>query len=229
MRGFATRLLEDPDTLREQVEAQARAEREPKPWMRNAREAASARERLVKLEAVEDNYRDQQAEGLISMAKLREKLDGVREEREDLEARIASLADGESRLRQLEELPDLVEEYLRDLPGLVRRELTVRGYETIAEERTPDNSLGIYRLTPARIRHLGDGELAEKRLAAQAACAARLRVVYHMLGLRAGAHADGTLDITVASAGGGTAPNPETKGVMPCDKSGSPSTTSTPT
>jgi hypothetical protein len=38
--------------------------------------------------------RHQQAEGLITMAKLREKLDGTREERERLRARLAVLADG---------------------------------------------------------------------------------------------------------------------------------------
>lgn len=74
---FVTRLLEEPDTLREQVEQQVRAERESKPWLRNAREAATARERLAKLEVVADNYRDQQAEGLINLAGLREKLDGM--------------------------------------------------------------------------------------------------------------------------------------------------------
>lgn len=116
MSEFAVRLIEDPNVLREQVEQQVRAEREPKPWLRNARERTSARERLAKLELVADNFRDQQAEGLISMTKLREKLDALAEERENLEARLAVLADGEARLRELEELPELVEEYLRDLP-----------------------------------------------------------------------------------------------------------------
>ncbi len=115
-REFAVRLIEDPNVLREQVEQQVRAEREPKPWLRNARERTSARERLAKLELVADNFRDHQAEGLISMTKLREKLDALAEERENLEARLAVLADGEARLRELEELPELVEEYLRDLP-----------------------------------------------------------------------------------------------------------------
>jgi hypothetical protein len=123
------RLIENPDTLREQVKHQVRAERESKPWLRDAREAASARERLAKLETVEDNYRDQQAEGLITMAKLREKLDGVSEEREGLEARLALLADRESRLRELEELPALVDEYLEDLPYLVDLMPVIREYE----------------------------------------------------------------------------------------------------
>ena len=94
VRGFALRLIGNPDVLREQVEQQVRAERESKPWLRNAREAASARERLAKLDLVADNFRDQQAEGLVSMAKLREKLDALAGEREDLETRLAVLADG---------------------------------------------------------------------------------------------------------------------------------------
>jgi recombinase-like zinc beta ribbon protein/recombinase len=36
VRGFVTRLIENPDTLREQVEQQARAARESKPWVRDA-------------------------------------------------------------------------------------------------------------------------------------------------------------------------------------------------
>jgi hypothetical protein len=116
VRTFALRLIENPDALREEVEQQMRAERGAKPWLRDAREVASARERLARLEIMEDNDRDQQAEGLITMAKLREKLDGVREEREGLQARLAVLADGERRLRELEELPQLVEDHLEDLP-----------------------------------------------------------------------------------------------------------------
>src|SRR5918997_6935286 len=42
VRNFALHLIENPDTLREQVEQQAEAKRERKPWLRDAREAASA-------------------------------------------------------------------------------------------------------------------------------------------------------------------------------------------
>jgi hypothetical protein len=223
VRRFALRLIENPDTLREQVEQQVRAERASKPWLRNAREAASARERLAKLEIMEDNYRDQQAEGLIKMAKLREKLDGVREEREGLKARLAMLADGQSRLRELEELPLMVEEYLKDLPYLMDRMPIIREYETVPPERTPENPLGLYEPTLDRIRYLSEEELEEKRRAAESARGARFRELYAMLGLRAAIHADGTMEITVGATGEAA------KGVMPCDGSGSPSTTSTRT
>jgi hypothetical protein len=211
VRNFALNLIEDPDTLREQVEQQPRAERDSKPWLRDAREAASARERLAKLEIVEDNYRDQMAEGLITMAKLREKLDGISEEREGLEARLAMLAEGESRLRELEELPALVEVYLRDLPLLVDRMPVVREYETVPPERGEDGSLLIYTLTPDRIRHLPEEVVARRRREAESARGARFRELYAMLGLRAAVHADGTLEITVGAT--------NAKGVMPCDGS----------
>ncbi len=197
--------------------------RESEPWLREAREAAGARERLDKLEIVEDNYRDQQAEGLITMAKLREKLDGMREERENLQARLAVLADGETRLRELEELPQLVEEYLRDLPELMGADAPakVRGYETVPNERTGENPSGLYTLTPERIRHLPEEEVGAKRLAAEAARGARFRELYALLDLRVAVHASGDLDVTVGTT--------NTKGVVPWNESGSPSTTSTPT
>jgi hypothetical protein len=213
VRRFALRLIENSDTLREEVEQQVRAERESKPWLRDAREAASARERLAKLEIVEDNYRDQQAEELITMAKLREKLDGVRAEREGLEARLSLLADGERRLRELEELPALVEEYLEDLPYLVDLMPVIREYETMGAERTPENPLGIYTITPERIRCLPEEEVAARKRTAEAARGARLRELYAMLGLQAAVHADGTLDIAVGAT------SEATKGVMPCDGS----------
>ncbi len=161
---------------------------------------------------MEDNYRDQQAEGLITMAKLREKLDVVRAERESLEARRALLVDGERRLRELEELPALVEEYLKDLPYLVDRMPVIREYETIGAERTPESPLGLYTLTPDRIRVLSEEEVARRKC--EAARGARCRELYAMLGLRAAAHADGTLHIAVGATGEAT------KGVMPCDGSG---------
>ena len=221
VRGFALRLVEEPDALRERVEQQARAMRESEPWLRDAREAEGARERLTKLEIVEDRYRDQQAEGLITMAKLREKLDGVREEREGLRARLAMLADGETRLRELEELPQLVEEYLRELPHLMGRMPVVRDYETVPNPRTDENPSGLYTLTPERIRHLPEEEVSAKRLAAEAARGARFRELYALLDLRVAVHENGDLDVTVGTT--------NTKEVMPWNEPGSPSTTSTPT
>ena len=221
VRGFALRLIEDPDALRGRVERQARAMRESEPRLRDAREAEGARERLAKLEVVENRYRDQQAEGLITMAKLREKLDDTREECDRLRARLAMLAHGETRMCELEELPQLVKEYLRELPCLMDRMSVVREYETVPDERTGENPSGLYTLTPERIRHLPEEEVGAKRLAAEAASGARFRELYALLDLRVAVHANGEVDVTVGTT--------NTKGVMPWNKPGSRSTIYTPT
>ena len=171
------------------------------------------RERLVKTEVTGDNYRAQQAEGLITMAKLRERLDELAQERAGLEARLAKLTDAEQRLQELEALPGLVEEYLADLPNLIGRMPQGREYETVPEQRTPENPLGVYTLTPERIRHKNEEELVAEQRQYEADRGAKFRELYGMLGLRAAAHADGTLEITVGAT--------NTKGVMPCGESGS--------
>lgn len=191
---FVLGLLEDPGTLREKVEEKATHERAA--LLAADKEARRAHERLEKLEIMEDGYSAQQAEGLITMARLREKLGGLAGERATLEKRLSELRDSGQRLRELKRLPDLVEEYLRDLPHLVDRKRTVREYEMIPEQRTPDNPLGVFTVTPERVRFLSEDELAEKRRDAETERAARLQELFEMLNLRVTAHKDGTLEVT---------------------------------
>jgi hypothetical protein len=74
---------------------------------------------------------------------------------EDLRRRTAAISDEQlacvlaSGLRgRTSTPPALVEEYLEDLPYLVDQIPLIREYETISAERTPENPLGIYTLTP---------------------------------------------------------------------------------
>ena len=141
-----------------------------------------------------------------------------------LDARLEMLADGERRLRELEELPALVEEYLGDLPDLIEgTTIHVQRHETVPPERTPENPLGIYTLTPERIRKRAPEELEEIRKERERERGARYRELYAMLGLRAAVYADGTLEITVGATSGAT------KGVMLCIGAASPCITSTTT
>jgi hypothetical protein len=57
---------------------------------------------LERLEITRDRYLDQQAEGLISMGKLREKLAGLDAQREVLEKELAAAVDRSRRVEQLE-------------------------------------------------------------------------------------------------------------------------------
>ena len=99
----------------------------------------------------------------------------------------------DERLRELEELPDMVEGYLRDLPYLVGRQRVVRDHSTVTEERTPENPLGLYRLMPDRIRPKTKEELEGEQLTAENERSSRLRWVYEAIGLAVTAYKDGTL------------------------------------
>ncbi|MGI8859302.1 MAG: hypothetical protein ACR2HO_03995, partial [Rubrobacteraceae bacterium] len=191
---FVLGLLEDPETLREKVEEQA--ERERRALRNTDSEARRIRSRLDKLDIMEDGYSEQQAEGLMTMDRLREKLAALSEERSGLEGRLGELAGGEERIRWLDELPALVEGHLRDLPYLVGRERVVREYETVGAERTEENPLGLYELTPESIRYLDEEELEAKRRAAEEDRSARFRELYAMLGLEVVCHKDRSLEVT---------------------------------
>jgi hypothetical protein len=127
---FVLRLLRNPDELREQVEEQA--ERERRALTHSDREVRRLRKGLDRLEIKADNFHDQQAEGLLSMERLREKLASLNAERTELGERLAELSDSEERLRELEALPGLVEDYLRDLPYLLDLKPVLHEYETSA-------------------------------------------------------------------------------------------------
>ena len=78
--------------LREKVREQAEKERRE---LRNTdREARRVRSRLEKLDIMGDGYSEQQAEGLLSMDRFREKLGALAGECTELERRLADLADG---------------------------------------------------------------------------------------------------------------------------------------
>ncbi len=118
------------------------------------------------------------------------------------------------------------------LPDLVNYSPLIREYETVGAERTPDNPLGRFRLTPERIRFLCQKRNSPRSALPPRSRAERYREPYAMLGLEAVAHKDGTPDIPVRGSKEARSlrPGKDTKGgVMPWDGSGSPSTTCTPT
>jgi hypothetical protein len=108
-------------------------------------------------------------------------------------------------------------------PATSRSDLKGSSAARISSSAALRKQLPIYTLTRESIRYLPKEEVARRRREAEAARGARFRELYAMLGLRGAIHADGTLEITVGATGEAT------KGVMPCDGSGSPSITSTRT
>lgn len=97
---------------------------------------------------------DLAADGTITRNDLRTKLAELDREREACHEEIRVLRESREELEALETLPELAEQYARDLPYLLNLRRVVRTYESIGAERTPENPLGTYKLTPDAIRYL---------------------------------------------------------------------------
>jgi hypothetical protein len=178
---FVLELLRDPGVLREEAERQAEDEK-----LRGVlRGIEDKRERLM----------DLALDGPFGKDDIARRAPSLEAERDVVERELDALGEGalEGRLRELEELPDLVEGYLRDLPYLGGGRRVVRDHATVPEERTADNPLGLYLLMPDRVRPKTEKEIEGERLAAENERSAWLRWVYEAIGLTMTAHKDGTL------------------------------------
>ena len=109
---------------------------------------------------------------------------------------LGEAADVGPRLRELDHLSESVDEHLAELPGLLERTAVVRPYETVPEEKTDENPLGIYKLTPERIRHRSEEEIGRHEREARARRSQGFRDLYAALNLRVVAHKDRTLEVT---------------------------------
>ena len=190
---FVLGLLCNPEVLREEAERQAEDER--RRVRRADREAERLRGVLRGLEDKRERLMDLALDGPFGKDEIARRAASLEAERDVVERELDALGEGalEGRLRELEELPDLVEGYLRDLPYLVGRRRVVRDHATVPEKRTADNPLGFYLLTPDRVRPKTEKKIEGERLAAENERSARLCWVYEAIGLAVTAHKDGTL------------------------------------
>jgi hypothetical protein len=164
-------------------------------WLAGAeRDIAGREERLRKVEDRQGTLIDLAAGGTITREDLRGKLAGLDMERDGLRRELAAARDAEGEAEALRELPTLAEGLARDLPHLLDRRPAVSDYDTVAAERTEENPLGLYTLTPERIRYLGADEKRQRERRAEDERAARYRAAYEDLSLRVVAHSDGTLE-----------------------------------
>lgn len=189
---FVLGLLRNPETLREQVREQAATER--RNLKRKDRSSRYAAERLTKLEVMRSGFLDQQAEGLISMAELREKLSGITEEKAALERAAAEFREREQSLRELEALPGMVEEFLRDLPSLAGDEPIIRDYG-LAGHGEGEGGPVPRLLTRDSLRYKSEEELATELREAGKRRAERFAQIYDMLDLSVVGYKDGTLEV----------------------------------
>jgi hypothetical protein len=199
---FVLGLIHSPEVLRERVREQAAREREA---LRDTRtQIAALAQRLHEADSERDRYNRLYARGKLTDEEYDAYTNELDEKRSATEAELSRLSDARRHVEYLEELPQLVEEYLRALPDLVEGDETpVREYETVPPEREPgpDGSLPIYTLTPERIRYRTPEEMEELREKRKRERAERYGATYAMLGLKVVAHHDGSLEITWRGGG----------------------------
>jgi len=192
VRSLVLGLLARPDEVRRRAEEYVRSEE--RRLSASSCDLAGREERMRDVQRRRGTLIDLAADGTITREDLREKLAGLDAERDGLRRELDALRNTSEEAERLRELPALAEELARDLPHLLDRAPAVRDHETLPEERTEDNPLGMYRLTPDRIRHLSEDEIEKREREAGDEKAARYRGMYEDLGLKVIAHPDGTLE-----------------------------------
>ncbi|HET7271557.1 MAG TPA: recombinase family protein [Rubrobacter sp.] len=192
VRALVLGFLSQPEEIRRRAEEYVESERGR--LSRVGRDLSGWEGRLADTERRRSALIDLAADGTISHEDLRTKLSGLNAEREAIKPEIEALREGSEELERLEDLPQFAESLARDLPHLIDSRPVVRDYETIGPERTEEDPLGIYTLTPDRIRRLSEEGVARREREVEDERAAKYRAMYEDPGLRVVAHPDDTLE-----------------------------------
>jgi hypothetical protein len=171
VRALVLGFVSKPDEVRRRVEEYVRSERNR--LSHASRELDGWERRMRDVERRCSNLIDLAADETFSREDLTAKLDGLDREREATANEIAARRTVSEDMAKLEELPELAESLAQDLPYLLDRRRVGRDYETSGAERTPENPLGLYKLTPDRIWYLPEEDVARREQEAEDERAAR--------------------------------------------------------
>ncbi|MDP8899713.1 MAG: recombinase zinc beta ribbon domain-containing protein [Actinomycetota bacterium] len=174
VRRFALNLIRNPEVLREDIQAEAdrlkdtlcRPERQTKQWAEQL--AATDRKRA--------GYQDQAAAGLMTLDELRARLGELDEQKAQAERELDRLRDTQQQMDYLDDLPGLIEGYLRDLPQMIAAPVHRR-------DEDGGDALDIYTVTPDTTQPRPEVD--------QEAMGRKYRGLYDDLGLKAVRTADG--------------------------------------
>lgn len=132
IRGLVAGFLSRPEEVKRRAEAYVKSERGR--LSRARREFDGWEGRLADTERRRSALIDLAADGTITRNDLRTKLAELDREREACHEEIRVLRESREELEALETLPELAEQYARDLPYLLNLRRVVRNYESIAAE-----------------------------------------------------------------------------------------------
>jgi hypothetical protein len=160
VRALVLGFVSKPDEIRRCVEEYVRSERNH--LSHASRELDGCERRMSDVERRYSNLVDLAADETSSREYLTAKLDGLDREREATANEIAARRTVSEDMAKLEERPELAESLAQDLPYLLDRRRVGRDYETSEAERTPENPLGLYKLTRDRIWYLPEEDVARR-------------------------------------------------------------------
>jgi hypothetical protein len=182
---------------------------------------------IAKVERKRDALIEMRADGDITKEEFQKKAAGLDASKSAAERELGALSTSTERLAALSTLPNLIEEYIRELPYLVQGPpRTIRDYAIKEESCTEDPPHGgppheiefePYLLTPEAFRERTPEEIEALRQDEEQKAAKRYRAVYELLGLKIVIQKCGTLEVSgrfgVRNVGLGEEPNSVWKSV----------------
>ncbi len=193
---FVLDLIRNPEILREQVEAEAARE---KAALRDTRkQVAALAHRLAEADAERDRYNRLYARGKLTDDEYDAYTAEVAERKKAAEEELAKLEDAKRYVEYLDTVPQLVEDYLKELPQMIDKVPRIRE-SVIRDEYKGAGSNGHLKphlVVPGMHRKRTPEEMKKLKAEAERERTGRFRQAYEMLDLKVVAHPDGILEIS---------------------------------
>jgi site-specific DNA recombinase len=201
IRRLILDLIRDPEVMMRHVRQDI--EREQERLERADRERAVWTNELVNVERKRDALIEMRAEGDITKDEFRQKAAGLDARKSAAERELASLEDADTSLKDLEALPSLIEDYLRELPQMIDEMPRIREYmlsdehkAQLERDRHNGHSPQPHAVVPGTYRKRTPEEIEELRQEDERERARRYRALYELLDLKVVAFKDKTLEVT---------------------------------
>jgi site-specific DNA recombinase len=195
--GFVLELIRNPDTLRDQFEAEAARE---KAALRDQRKyIAALASRLAEVESERDRLVRLYTRGKLTDDEYDAYTEELAERKKSAEEELTKLEDAQRYIEYLDMLPAYIEDFLRELPDETDYVPRIREYVTEKMESSdtyilPDEAEPT--LEPGKFRRCTPEEMEQLRKEAERKRAERYRRVYEKLNLKVVAYPEGDLEIS---------------------------------
>jgi hypothetical protein len=193
VRRLILDLIRHPEVMMERVREDVGREKER---LKNAtREKVAWVAELAEIERKRDAYEEMRADRDITKDKFRKKVAELDARKTAAERELEVLKANDGRMDELDSLPGLIEEYIRELPYLVQGPQRIIRDHVVKEEFGKD-AFEPYLLTPEIFRERTPEEKEELRQAEETKRGLRYRAMYDLLNLKIVAQKDGTLEVS---------------------------------